>query len=229
MTDRPHEQPSEETELVELIRSIDVPAPAYLHERVQAMVDERSRRRGWGAAALPLRAAAATAIGAVAIAVVLVLALTGSGGGHPLSLQRAAALTLRPATQPAPSESTLQRGQLTASVDGIAFPYWHERFGWRSTGSRRDVVGGRPVTTVFYADSAGHRVGYAIVSGTPAPPVSGGVVRWHGGHPYRLSLIAGSRVVTWHRAGHLCVISGRGIDGAKLLRMAGWEDHARAA
>ena len=32
------ERPGNETELVELIRSIDTPAPAGLHERVQALV-----------------------------------------------------------------------------------------------------------------------------------------------------------------------------------------------
>ena len=68
----------------------------------------------------------------------------------------------------------------------MPFPYWEERFGWRSTGARNDRIGGRAVTTVFYADGRGHRIGYAIVAGPRAPSISGGVVRWRNGTAYRL-------------------------------------------
>ncbi len=32
-------------------------------------------------------------------------------------------------------------------------------------------------------------------------------------------------VVTWLRDGHLCVVSGRGVSSATLLRLASWSDH----
>jgi hypothetical protein len=226
MTENP--RPRDDAELAELLRSIDVAAPQHLHERVEAMVGERSNRaaRAPGAiGGLRLRlGAAATALAAAAAA--LALALSGSGGG--LSLQQASAVTLRPATMAAPRESHSDRTHLTAAVEGVSFPYWGERFGWRSDGSRVDRVGGRTFKTVFYSDGRGHRIGYAIVAGTPAPPVgSAGRVELIGGTAYRLGLAGGVEVVTWTRDGHLCVVSGRGVSGAKLLALASWGQQPR--
>ena len=127
-----------------------------------------------------LRLGALAATGA-ALGAALALALGGPGGAG-LSLGEAAAVTLRPATLPAPSENHHARAQLTASVDGIAFPYWEDRFGWRTTGAREDSVDGRHVRTVFYTDGKGRRVGYAIVAGQPAPqarPRHGPLARRH--------------------------------------------------
>ena len=124
-----------------------------------------SRRR-------PFSALGFAAAGVVAIAVVAVaLAVASGGGSHALSLRQAAAPTLRAATLPAPAESRADHAQLTAAVGGVRFPYWGERFGWRSTGTRSDRIDGRAVTTVFYADAAGRRIGYAILAGTPAPRI----------------------------------------------------------
>jgi hypothetical protein len=36
-------------------------------------------------------------------------------------------------------------------------------------------------------------------------------------------------VVTWLRGGHLCVVSGRGVDRATLLHLASWTDHGLEA
>ena len=36
----------------------------------------------------------------------------------------------------------------------------------------------------------------------------------------------GARLVTWLRDGHLCVVSGRDMDSATLLRLASWNDGA---
>jgi hypothetical protein len=86
------------------------------------------------------------------------------------------------------------------------------------------------ITTVFYADGRGRRIGYAIVAGSPAPRISGGVVRWRNGTPYRLETQSGAPVVTWLRSGHLCVVSGRGVSSATLLRLASWNERpGRAA
>jgi hypothetical protein len=151
-----------------------------------------------------------------------VLSGPGSAG---LSLAEAAAVTLRPATMAAPRESTTDRGMLSAGVQGVSFPYWEERFHWRSTGSRIDTLDGRTVRTVFYADDAGHTVGYAILGGR-APGLTGaGQVHWRHGTPYRLGQVGGAEVVTWKRDGHLCVVSGRGVDGSKLIALASWNEH----
>lgn len=188
------------------------------------------RRAGWAPAARRLRVApargpraAATGVAlAAALAVVLVLALPGGGGSSTPTPRAAAALALAPATLPAPGESPSNRSQLTASVGGVAFPYWEERFGWRDSGARSDRLGGRAVTTVFYSNPRGQRIGYAIVSG-PAPPIAGAgavVKRW--GVAYRLSAEHGANVIVWHRGGRLCVMAGRGISPHTLLDLASW-------
>jgi hypothetical protein len=219
---------------VELIRSIDVPAPERLHSKVQELVAEHesARRR---AAPWPLRLGALSpgvAIGGAAaacaaVAVALVLALSG-GGASRLTLTQAQALTLSSPTMPAPGESASNATQLDASVEGVAFPYWEEQFGWRSTGRRVDHVAGGTVTTVFYGDARGQQVGYAIVADASAPTVTGGSVQWRGSTPFHLMRANGAELVTWMRNGHLCVVSGRHMSSATLLRLASWND-ARSA
>jgi len=229
MTELP---PRTESELVELVRSADVRAPEALHTRVESLIaDHRSARgRGFsgapGARARPFASRKlAGAIAAAAAAGAIVAALTGGqDASRTLSLSQAFALTLRPATVAAPRESHTRREQLAAAVDGIAFPYWGGGLGWRSTGARTDRVGGRAVTTVFYANSRGQRIGYAIVAGLPAPSATGGTISWRGGVPYRLLREHGVSVVTWQRNGRLCVLSGRSVRGATLLRLASWDD-----
>jgi hypothetical protein len=157
--------------------------------------------------------------------------LSGGGGGGALTPQ-AAALALGRATLPAPRESASNRSELTASVGGVAFPYWKERFGWRGSGARSDTLGGRAVTTVFYSNPSGQRIGYAIVAG--AAPASGGgaggalIRRW--GVSYRLSSQDGANVIVWRRGGHLCVMAGRGVSPRTLLNLASWgSERAHAA
>ena len=109
-------------------------------------------------------------------------------------------------------------------MEGIPFPYWREKFGWRSSGSRTDHRDGRVIQTVFYSGAAGRRVGYAIVGGSPAPSAGGGTVRWLHGTSYHLSSVGGANVVSWYRNGHLCVVSGRGVPSATLLALASWQE-----
>jgi hypothetical protein len=225
MTDNPIPRPRDEEALVELLHSIDEPAPGRLHARVEAMVAEHSERPVTLREALAgarLRLGALAAAGA-AVGVAVALALGGPGGGGP-SFSQAAAVTLRPATLPAPGENPSDQAQLSASVDGVAFPYWQDKFGWRSSGSREDIVGGRHVRTVFYTNGKGQRVGYAIVSGTPAPGVPGGEERWREGTVYHLSTAGGAHVVTWKRDGRLCIVAGYGVAPQKLLTLASWHD-----
>ncbi len=211
--------PPTESEIVELVRSIDVRAPQELHRRIESLVAERApvaaRRRAairWGLIGAPALCA---------IAVVLIVALSG-GSGSPLTLRSTVALTMRTPTMAAPAPSPGSRTQLAANVEGVPFPYWEDRFGWRSTGERVDRVNGRTVRTVFYTDGHKQWLGYAIVSGTPAPSVNGGVLASRGGTAFRLLREDGTQIVTWLRDGHLCVVAGHGVSSATLLSLASW-------
>jgi hypothetical protein len=229
MSERPHD----EIELIERLRAIDEPAPAALHARVQALVAERTaappRRRlpSFELARRPMLAGGLAATAVVAVA--LVVGLGGGGAGQPSSLRAASTLTLGPATAAAPAESRRNRGQLAAAVDNVAFPYWEGSLGWRAVGQRSDRIGGRTVTTVFYVNNRGQRIGYAIIGGTPPPAVGGGQVAWRGKTEYRLIRVGGAQAIVWTRAGRLCVVSGRGVDSATLLRLASWGERSVAA
>jgi hypothetical protein len=232
-----------EREIAELIRSIDVRAPDALHANVDAMIAKRTRatkRSAHGSRADRSERASGTrsardsatprfvprlaALGSIAAAIVaLVIVVSLGGSSATLSVHDASALTLRAATTAAPRESSTSGGELAASVEGVSFPYWSAHFGWRSTGQRTDNVDGREITTVFYENERRQRVGYAIVAGGKAPQVTGGVVSRRDGTPYRLLTVNGAAVVAWTREGHLCVISGRGVEGATLLRLASWD------
>ncbi|HTZ86570.1 MAG TPA: hypothetical protein VMB05_07865 [Solirubrobacteraceae bacterium] len=222
-------RPNDEAELVELVRSVGVPAPESLHRKVDAMIAAHSLRprlSGDGASARSFSLAPRLlAIGAIAAAVIaLALAFSLSGSSSTLSVRDAAALTHSPATHGPPPERSGGR-ELAAAVDGVWFPYWGGRLGWHASGSRLDHVDGRTVKTVFYEDGHGKRIGYAIVAGSAPSQGAGGVVSRRDGTPYRVLTIDGAPVVTWHRAGHLCVVSGHGVSGATLLHLASWEDH----
>jgi hypothetical protein len=215
---------AEQRRAVELTAAVDVRAPASLHRQVEAMAPAR-RRRVFATPRVGFAAAAAAALAAAAVAV----GLTGQPAPSALSVQQAAALTLSPATMPAPAESKEHRAQLAAAVGGVAFPYWTERFGWRSSGARTDLLAGRSVTTVFYSNAEGRRIGYAIASGS-APTVHGGTVVRRWGVSYRVLTHGGASVVTWQRGGHLCVVSGRDVSAHTLLGLASWgSERPRAA
>lgn len=229
-----------ERHVAELVRAVDVRAPETLHRRVAEMVDthptsRRRARRGDRAGALSgaLGGRLRPTLAAMALAAVIGAALALLTGGTPQrpvgpSVSAASRLTLSAASTGAPRESHAHAAQLNVAVDGVAFPYWKERFGWRATGTRTDTIGGRSVMTVFYSGPRGRRVGYAIVGGTPAPATSGGTIVWHHGVAYRLQRVGGVPLVTWQRHGRLCVLSGRGVSGATLVRLASWSESATA-
>ena len=155
------------------------------------------------------------------------LAVTGGSGTGP-SLSEATALTLRAPSLSAPAENASDRSHLMASVDGVSFPYWKGHFGWRASGERVDNLYGRMIRTVFYSDPQGLRIGYAIVSGRPAPGIGAGAIHWRDGTRYQLTSEHGAPVVTWLRDGHLCIVSGRGVAPKTLLALASWDDHESA-
>ncbi len=221
MTELP---PHTESELIELVRSSEVRAPDSLHRQVGTLLASRRRRR------LAHNPPVLGAVTATVIVLAVALAVVLGGSDSPtLNMHQAVAPTLRTATRSAPPESSTNHAELTAAVDGVEFPYWEDRFGWRSTGMRGDEFAGRAITTVFYSNASGRRIGYAIVAGHPAPRISGGAVFWRGGVPYRLLSEDGASVVSWLRDGHLCVLSGRAVSGATLLRLASWSDHHASA
>lgn len=196
-----------------ILRSIDVKAPESLH----ALLDEQ-RRRADRKPRRRLRFGLAYALPAtVAVAAALATVLMTGGGSSGPSLQQTVRLTLAAATYPAPSER--DASTLDATAAGIAFPYWQQTVGWRALGYRTDRVGGREIQTVFYGSRHGRRVGYAIVAG-PAVPVGQGRTVTVGGVPYRFLHQGSATLVTWLRSGRTCVIAGRGVSEAMLLRLA---------
>jgi hypothetical protein len=198
-----------------------VEAPVRLHRSIQALVDGAAmpvRRR----ARARLRLASVVALSATA-ATAAVLALTANTPPvkAPTVLQ-AAQLALRPATLPAPAESPRDRGLLASSVDGISYPYWGGRLGWRAAGSRTDRLAGHAVTTVFYADGSSRRIGYAIVAGSPLPAPTDAAVVEQAGVRFRVLDASGATVVTWRQAGHTCILAAHGVSSAILLGLASW-------
>jgi hypothetical protein len=233
MTETPIQSEDEQRRIAALVRSFDAPAPESLHRQVESLVATRQERNGgrraWSRVFSPVGLASAGAVLVAVLAVAIAVGLSGGASAPTVSFNQAAAPTLRAATLPAPPESSTDRARLAAAVDGVPFPYWSERFGWRSIGSRNDRIDGRTVTTVFYSDSHGRRIGYAILAGTPAPRVGGGVITWRDGVPYRLRTENGAAIVTWLRDGHLCIVSGHGVSSATLLKLASWSDHNATA
>jgi len=228
----PEPSPRTESELIELIRASDVRAPEELHRKVESLIAEHSGKRrptrfGAGRSRLAVGLAGAVAIAAV-LAIALAVGLSGGGKGA-LTVREASVVTLGPATMPAPAQSVRDEAELRMRVDDVGFPYWEDNFGWRSTGARIARVDGRAVTTVFYEDAAGRQIGYAIFAGTPAPKLQGGTEATRDGVPYRVISANGTEIISWLRKGHLCVVAGRGVSSATLLKLASWTDHGAVA
>jgi hypothetical protein len=195
-------------------------APQALRESLErARLAEHASR---GRRSRPGRWIVAPASAAVcALAVALVFALGGQDArvGAP-SVEQVAAVTRLPALQGAPV--AVGGARLSVSVEGLAFPDWHRRFGWRAAGRRTDRVGERAVTTVVYRYASHRRLGYAIVAGSPLRAAAGrDVIR--GGARYRVVTRSGRTTVTWTQAGHTCVIDAPAtIAAAELVRLAAW-------
>ena len=138
-----------------------------------------------------------------------------------MTVERAAATSQLPATQPAPEAAG---DLLRAEVDGVRFPNWRPEFGWHETGMRRDEIDGRPTTTVYY-EHMGHRLAYTIVSG-PAlpPPANARVVRRDGLElaVYRDPRHGGHDVAVFERGGRTCVVAGHVLEVSTLLKLAAW-------
>jgi hypothetical protein len=164
-------------------------------------------------------------LGLAGAAGALVWTFVGLGGGQAaLTVAEAATVAARPATatvaEPPDNEVTLPR----VRAAGLPFPYWEDRFGWHATGIRADRVDGRTLTTVFYRRGTQH-IAYTIVAGDELPPAIGARTAARGGTIMATSTTGGRQVVTWLRHGHTCVLSGRGVPVAALVKLAAWRGH----
>jgi hypothetical protein len=205
-----------------LHRLEDVQAPPSLQRSIGEMrARPPLRAHPPRRARLHLRPTVALAL-ATAAAAATIIALTAAPPSAPTVLQ-ASQLALRPATLPAPAESPQAHGLLVSSVDGISYPYWGGSLGWRTAGARTDHLGGRTITTVFYADSAARRIGYAIVAGRALPLPHGAVVSRRGVTFHVLTATSGVTIVTWRRAGHTCILVARGVNAGTLMHLATWD------
>ena len=202
---------SEQRRALELVGAVDVLAPQRLLERLATPASAptpRPRRR------VPLRGIA------VLVGAIVVLALLAARNHGP-NVSGEIHLALARATLPAPAASPADRGELKASVDGIAFPDWHAR-GWQASGARADALEGRAVETVFYRSADYGRLGYSIVAGLPLALPSGGRSHGDGAVTYTVFHLDGATVVTWRRYGHTCVLAARRAPASALLALAGW-------
>lgn len=198
-------------------------APLALRERVEAdrarqAVSGRRRRRR-------IVPAAATALAASVTAVVIAI----GGSQATATVGAVAAVSQRGHEQPPPAHAEDRPKQLQASVDGVPFPYWEEKFGWRATGAREDTVSGRHTTTVFYSGKSNAEVGYSIVAGKALDVPDGRRVTVDG---TTLTVMDDGprQIVTWRRGGRTCVISAPdAVPTRKLLSLAAWDAGATSA
>jgi hypothetical protein len=202
---------------VQLMRSAaaDARAPLALRERVEAdrrRLAPRTRRRR-----LAILGGLAGALAVAAVA--LVLTLPGGTPGAPTVVQAAGLSALPPSTGPPPRSDGSKL--LDTTVDGVAYPYWGDKFAWETSGARRDRLDGRDTATVFY-DKNGTRIGYTIVSGRALKTPPGARTTVLHGVTLRHFTHDGRTVVTWLRAGHTCVLAGANVALPVLLGLAAW-------
>jgi hypothetical protein len=184
-------------------------APARLRAHVERRHDAGRAARGIGGA-----------IAAAAAVLALILVLPGALSGGP-SVADAAALAEKPPTQAAPGRVPSTPQLLRAEVDGVLFPNYAAKFGWKPVGARQDDPSGRGATTVYY-ENGGRTIAYTIVSGDALDPPSGARSTTRGGVEYRRFHHDARTAVTWEREGHTCVLSGSGVRPAELLMLADW-------
>src|SRR5262249_37863373 len=123
-----------------------------------------------------------------------------------------------------PVQDPTKPAHVEAREGGVPFPYWNDDIKWQATGVRRDTLGGRHATTVFYDSATGQRVAYTVVS-IPALRVPAGQ---RVGKRVVVLRQGGSTIVTWGEHGQTCLISTRSRPGsaAMLVWLAQQEENA---
>ena len=183
----------------------DVHAPQSLREAIErdrqrATVRARApfwRRHRWGVAAA---GTAAAALAAVAIA------LETGATTRTRRSTRSTRLHSSTPTSAAPAPAGGEPPVLDAKVGALEFPDWQETFGWKAVGRRDSDLGGRRVTTVFYRNPEGARLGYAVVAGDSLGGHPAGRPVEHKGKTYDVARGDERTIVTWTQQGHTCAI-----------------------
>jgi hypothetical protein len=150
-------------------------------------------------------ALAAAGTAAAALILVAIGLQAGSDGAGPSLDQVYGAAQLQP-TAAAPAQVGGTPPVLAANVGALEFPDWQETFGWKAVGRREDELSGRHVTTVFYDNPDGARLGYAVVSGDSLGGDPAGRRLEQEGKTYNVARGAERTIVTWIQQGHTCVI-----------------------
>jgi hypothetical protein len=192
---------------IDVVRGAEADAPDSLHRAVVDMVQPKRKR-----SRVPMFAGATAALAAAVIAVAVI---SGGGGGVQPQIDAAAQLAQAGPQLPAPSESEKDGRWLNLKVGDIAFPYWEDDHGWKSTGARSDDFEGRTAKTVFYRDGTNRNVAYTIVGGT-ALEKSGTKAIADNGTKYWYSERDGVRRVVWTRGGHTCILTARDVATSDL-------------
>jgi hypothetical protein len=184
----------------------DVHAPQSLREAI-----ERERERASARARAPFwrrhrLGLASAGVAATVLAIVAIVLQTGGERTEPTLASVSAAARLD-ATEPAPRTIGGTPPQLDTRVGNLVFPDWEAKFGWQAVGRREDTLAGRPVTTVFYRNAEGARLGYAVVSGDVLDADPPGREVTFKGKTYHVASAGARTVVTWNQQGHTCVIA----------------------
>jgi anti-sigma factor RsiW len=194
-----------------------VEAPTWLRielDTLQARSTSTSRRRRRRLAWRPL-----AGLAAAAAVLALVLVVTLGGGG--LTVEEAAAVGTRAPTASVAADPARPK-LLAAEVDGVAFPDYAKKFGWKAVGQRTDEIDGRDMRTVFY-ERDGERIAYTIIAGDPLDEPGDAEPSTREGVKLLQFEDSGRTVVTWQRLGRTCVLSGSGVDAETLLELASWK------
>ncbi len=210
---------AEQERAMTMLRSDATPAPASLHRWVQdqttAATPRRSRRRLPQIRLGVLVPVVTTAMAAAVILLVVVIA--NNGAGSP-SLNQATRLALSTPTAAAPAEATRAGARSTCQRAGCRSPTGATRLAGTPRARARTGSRDAPRSPSFTV-GCGHTVGYTIVTGAPVP-VTGGQTVTRGGVPYTFIGHGPARLVTWVRGNHTCVIAGRCVTNATLLKLA---------
>lgn len=204
----------EQRAALEAVRALDAPAPARLCARVRA---EPSR--------LPTRSHArlrpVVLAVAAAIAVLLVVVLPPQGRRNGPTVLELAQLADQSPGAPAPPRDRAEPSLLNAAIAGAPFPNYAARLGWHAIGTRVDELDGRETRTVFYA-RGDRRIANSIVAGYALAWPAHAPRTLRDGTELRHLRRGRQTIVTWLRAGRMCVLSGARLSRDELLELAAW-------
>jgi hypothetical protein len=198
----------------------DVRAPQSLREAI-----ERDRQRAASGARAPFwrryRWVLAAAGGVAAVLAVVAIALDTGGNETDPSLGGVYAAAGLDPTAAAPRPVGGAPPVLAAAVGNLAFPDWRKSFGWEAVGRRVDEVSGRDITTVFYRNPEGIRIGYAVVAGAALGGDPPGREITRNGKTYNLARNGDRTIVTWTQQGHTCaIVAPSALPGGRLVDLA---------